>query len=175
MVVIGLVLIKAAVIIVRYYLKKTNIDKALHKFIINFIKTVMLIILFILFLDSIRVDTKSIVTVLGISGGAIALALKDSLSNIAGGIIILFTKPFQAGDFVDIGGTTGRIKQIDMFITILITTDNKITTIPNGVVSNSVITNYSRADMRRVDCIFDVPSSTDIIKVKELKIGRAHV
>ena len=89
MVVIGLVLIKAAVIIVRYYLKKTNIDKALHKFIINFIKTVMLIILFILFLDSIRVDTKSIVTVLGISGGAIALALKDSLSNIAGGIIIL--------------------------------------------------------------------------------------
>lgn len=168
MVVIGLVLIKAAVIIVRYYLKKTNIDKALHKFIINFIKTVMLIILFILFLDRIRVDTKSIVTVLGISGGAIALALKDSLSNIAGGIIILFTKPFQAGDFVDIGGTTGRIKQIDMFITTLITTDNKITTIPNGVVSNSVITNYSRADMRRVDCIFDVPSSTDIIKVKEL-------
>ena len=61
-------------IIVRYYLKKTNIDKALHKFIINFIKTVMLIILFILFLDSIRVDTKSIVTVLGISGGAIAVS-----------------------------------------------------------------------------------------------------
>lgn len=167
-IIIGLIFIKIAVVLLRHYLLKTNIDKALHKFILNFVKTILLIIVFILLLDSLNVDTKSIVTVLGISGGAIALALKDSLSNIAGGIIILLTKPFSAGDFVDVGGTLGKVKQIDMLITTLITTDNKIATIPNGSVSSSVITNYSRADIRRIDCIFSVDISRDINKAKDI-------
>lgn len=169
-VVIGYITIKALGWILKASLKKTTIDNALHKFIINSTKCVIALVVFITFLDAIGVNTKSLVTVLGISGGAIAFALKDSLSNIAGGFIILLTNPFAKGDFVDINGTVGRVKQIDMILTTVVTSDNKIITIPNGMVSSGVITNYTRADIRRVDCTFQISAENTLEDVKDMMI-----
>ncbi len=163
---IGIISVKVLGFILRKSLEKSKVDKALHKFIINSSKLILAIIVLIMFLDSINVDTKSIVTVLGISGGAIAFALKDSLSNIAGGILILITKPFLNGDFVDINGVSGTIKQIDMILTTMITSDKKIVTIPNGIISSGIVTNYTRSGIRRVDIAFSIFHAEDIDAAK---------
>lgn len=167
-IVIGSLMIKLIVLIMKKSLNKSKIDKALHKFIINFTKIILVIILLILILDSFGINTRSLVTVLGVTGGAIALSLKDSLSNVSGGIIILVTKPFLKGDFVDISGSLGKVNQIDLLLTTIITPDNKITTIPNGLVATGVITNYTRANLRRVDCSFSIYANENIQKAKSL-------
>ena len=142
--IIGLVSIKILLFIAGRMLKRSGSDEALYKFILKFTKIICLIILSIMILDSLGVETKSIIGVFGLSGAAIALSLKDSLGNVAGGIVLLFTHPFSKDDYVKIGETEGRIEHIDIMLTSLITEENKTVTIPNGIVSNSVITNFSR-------------------------------
>ncbi len=166
--IIGLIASKIIIVILRKTLRRSKLDESLHKFLINTVKFIIFVVVLMIILDQFNVDTKSMITVLGISGGAVALALKDSLSNIAGGVIIIVTKPFNKGDFVDINGTSGTVHNIDMLITTLITYDNKTITIPNGVVSSSVITNYTKADLRRVDCNFGISYDADIIKAKKI-------
>lgn len=156
------------------FLLKSNLDKALHKFILSIVKYGLLIITVMIALESLGLDTKSLITVLGVSGGAVALSLKDSLSNVAGGFIILITKPFSNGDFVDIDGTQGEVDHIDVLLTTLKTFDNKIITIPNGVVSTAVITNFTKAERRRVDCLFSFDHSADIKQAKKVMIGVAE-
>ncbi len=166
--IVGLIAIKVVTSILKKFLNKTALDVALHKFLITTSRCIMYMILFLVMLDKFGIDTKSMVTVLGISGGAVALALKDSLSNVAGGLVILITKPFANGDYVDIDGTMGTVENIDMLLTTLVTYDNKTITIPNGVVSSAVIINYTKAELRRVDCIFSVSYSADIAKAKNI-------
>jgi len=107
------------------------------------------------------------VTVIGACGAAVALALKDSLGNVAGGILILVNKPFGKGDFIDIAGTTGVVDKIDLLVTILKTPDNKVVSVPNGNISTSVLTNYSREELRRVDCVFGIGYEASIGKARE--------
>lgn len=172
--VIGLIFIKVALTVLKKILQRSKLDEALHKFIITTVKYVLLIILAMMVMDQMGIDTKSMVTVLGVSGGAMALALKDSLSNIAGGFIILITKPFARGDYVDINGTLGTVNQIDMLLTTLVTYDNKTITMPNGLVSTAVITNYTKAEQRRVDCLFVLSSGTDVSKAKQIMFDVAN-
>ncbi len=166
--VVGLIAIKVIASIFEKFLNKTSLDVALHKFLSTTLKCVLCIVLFLVMLDKLGIDTKSMVTVLGISGGAIALAVKDSLANIAGGFVILITKPFANGDYVDINGTTGTVENIDMLLTTLVTFDNKTITIPNGIVSSAIITNYTRAELRRVDCVFSISYDSDVVKAKDI-------
>ncbi|MEG0157257.1 MAG: mechanosensitive ion channel family protein, partial [Anaerovoracaceae bacterium] len=110
----------------------------------------------------------------GVAGAAIALALKDSLGNVAGGIMILVTKPFSQNDYIDIGGTTGTVKHIDLLLTTLKTYDNKVITIPNGMVTTSVLTNYTREELRRVDCVFGIGFNDDLNHAKDLMLATAQ-
>ena len=169
-----LVVSKILLKLMKTFLEKSSLDGALHKFILSMMKYGLLVITLLITLESLGLDTKSLITVLGVSGGAVALSLKDSLSNVAGGFIILVTKPFSKGDFVDINGTQGEVEQIDVLLTTLKTFDNKTITIPNGVVSTAVITNFTKAERRRVDCLFALDHNADIKKAREIMISVAN-
>lgn len=164
----GLILVKIIAAVMKKALAKTRLDEAVHKFIINVIKTVLYIVLTVVILGKLQVPTAPLVTVLGAAGAAIALALKDSLGNIAGGVLILANKLFKKGDVIDVSGTEGMVDSIDLFVTTLKTYDNKVVTIPNGTITTSVIVNYSKEEIRRVDCAFGVAYDTDIAKAKDV-------
>ncbi|MCL1982476.1 MAG: mechanosensitive ion channel family protein [Clostridiales bacterium] len=149
-------------------LKKTALDPTLHKFINNITVTVCWIVLIGVALPVVGVSLSAFLTMLGVAGAAIALALKDSLGNIAGGIIVIVSKPFKKGDIVETGGATGKVDEIGLLFTTLLTADNKIVYIPNGKLSTSTITNCSSERNRRVDCRFGIGSASSISKAKEV-------
>ena len=152
-------------------LAKSRLDEALHLFIVKATKVILWIVLLITLLSTLKVPIAPFVTVLGASGAAIALALKDSLGNIAGGIIILINKPFSRGDTIEVAGTMGMVDSIDLLTTQLHTFDNKVVTIPNGTITMSVLINYSQEDTRRVDCVFSISYEADILKAKEILLN----
>lgn len=170
----GLILIKLTLKIARKALVKTTLDGAMYKFVLNVIKAALMVVLIVILLGYMKVPTAPLVTVLGAGGAAIALALKDSLGNIAGGIIILANKPFKKGDVIDVAGTSGIVDSIDLFVTTLKTFDNKVITVPNGTITNSVIVNYSQENMRRVDCVFGISYDSDIAKAKNVLLAVAN-
>ncbi len=168
---IGLLAIKIILHFTRRALKRSSLDAVLYKFIVNAVKAVCLIVLATMCLGILGVQMSTIVAVLGAAGAAIALALKDSLANIAGGVMIIITKPFIRDDYIDIGDVSGKVKDIDLFLTTLRTYDNKTITVPNGLVNTSILVNHSREDMRRVDCQFGISYETDLTKAKDLMRG----
>lgn len=174
-VVVGLLLIKVLLRIVRKTLKKTTLDESMHVFIASAIKILLYIILIVVILGYMNVPIAPLVTVLGAGGAAIALALKDSLGNIAGGILILANKLFKKGDVIEIEGQEGIVDNIDLFVTTLKTYDNKVVTVPNGMMTTSVIVNYSKEETRRVDCTFGISYDSDIAKAKDVLIAVTEV
>lgn len=171
---VGMVLIKLALKITEKALGKTKLDKSVHKFVITATKYTLYIILAVVILTSLKVPTAPLVTVLGACGAAVALALKESLGNIASGIIILANKPFIRGDVIEVTGITGIVQSIDLLVTTLKTTDNKVITIPNGTITASVLVNYSREEKRRVDLTFTVSYDSDIAKAKDVLLAVAE-
>ncbi len=165
---IGLIVIKLILGFTRRALKRSSIDAVLYTFIVNAIKIVSVIILVTMCLGILGVQMSTIVAVLGAAGAAIALALKDSLANIAGGVMIIVTKPFSRDDYIDIGTVSGKVKDIDLFLTTLRTYDNKTITVPNGLVNTSILVNHSKEDIRRVDCKFGISYESDITLAKQL-------
>ena len=168
MVLAGLIVLKITLKITRKALDRSSLDVVLYTFIINAIKTVAVIILITMCLGLLGVQMSTIIAVIGAAGAAIALALKDSLANIAGGVMIIVTKPFNRDDYIDIGNVSGKVKDIDLFITTLMTYDNKTITVPNGLVNTSILINHSKEDIRRVDCKFNIGYSSDIVLAKQL-------
>lgn len=169
--IVGLVAIKILLKVEKKALSKSKLDPALHLFVLRGTKVVLLVILVIMVLQNLGVSTSSLIAVLGAGGAAIALALKDSLGNVAGGILILLNKPFNRGDCIEIQGSaavTGIVDSIDLMTTRLNTFDNKIVTVPNGSITTAVLINYSTADIRRVDCSFNVGYNSNIEKVKNI-------
>lgn len=167
-VLVGYIVISILCRIMRKALRKSKLDEALHTFIINIIKIVLWIMVLITALNYIGIPITAFVTALGAAGVAVALALKDSLGNFAGGILIILTKPFSKGDYIEDYQTAGQVEKIDLLYTTLHTYDNKIITIPNGKLANSTIVNYTKSQNRRVDCIFSVTYQNDITKVKDI-------
>lgn len=165
---IGWIAIRIILRIEKKALEKFHLDEALHLFIIKATKVILWIILVITVLQKLGVSTTSLITVLGAGGAAIALALKDSLGNIAGGLIILINKPFSRGDTIEVADAVGIVDSIDLLTTQLHTFDNKVVTVPNGTIITSVLTNYSREDTRRVDCVFSISYSADIEQARTL-------
>lgn len=166
--VVGLLMIKLIIKITAKALDKTRLDKSVHKFVITSTRYALYVVLIVVILTSLKVPTAPLVTVLGACGAAVALALKDSLGNIASGIIILANKPFVRGDVIEITGITGIVQSIDLLVTTLKTYDNKVITIPNGTITASVLVNYSREEKRRVDVTFAVSYDSDIAKAKDV-------
>lgn len=149
-------------------LNKSKIDRSLHSFIKSLSSISLRVIIAIMAATMIGVPPTAFIAILSAAGLAIGLALKDSLSNFAGGIIILMSRPFTIGDFIDIGGYMGTVKDMQLLYTVLNTVDNKQITIPNGELANGKIINYSAEKTRRVDLIFGVSYDDDIQKVKDV-------
>lgn len=164
----GYIVIRIICSIVRKGLVKSKLDEALHSFIINCIRIVLWIIAIITAMDYMGAPISAFLTALGAAGVAVALALKDSLGNFAGGILIILSKPFKKGDYIEDYQTAGQVEKIDLLYTTLVTFDNKVITVPNGRLANSTIVNYTKSDTRRVDCTFTVTYMDDIMKVKEI-------
>lgn len=150
-------------------LEKKNVDPLLESFTVSLLKTIGYIALFFVVVSVIGIKATSLVTVLGTAGIAVGLALQGSLSNLAGGVLILFFKQFSKGDYIsNNGGIEGTVDQIHILYTTLITTDNKVIVVPNGQLANNAIINYSRKPERRLDMVFTVSYDTPVDKTKEL-------
>ena len=169
----GLVLMRIILGLTKKALTRSTLDGAMYKFVLNVLKAVLGVVLIVVLLGYLKVPTAPLITVLGAGGAAIALALKDSLGNIAGGLIILANKPFKKGDVIDVAGTEGIVDSIDLLVTTLKTFDNKVVTVPNGSITNSVIVNYSAEKIRRVDCVFGISYDADIAKAKDVLLAVA--
>lgn len=168
--IIGLIIMKVLLAISKRLLHRSRLDPALHAFILMIIKIGLWVVLIITILSALNVPTAPLVTLLGATGAAIALALRDSLSNVASGLIILFSKPILRGELIEIEGKNilGIVDNIDLMTTHMHSLDNKKITVPNSLIVNSVVMNYSREDIRRVDCQEMVSYDADINKAKEI-------
>lgn len=165
---IGAILVKIAQKFIYKILKHSTVDEVLHTFFANCVKLALWVVILSTALQAVGISPTSLLTLLGAAGVAVALALKDSLGNFAGGILIIATKPFSKGDFIEDLSISGKVEKIDLLYTTLLTLDNKSITIPNGKLANSTIINYSGELSRRVDCTFTIGYDDDIAKAKEV-------
>ena len=147
-------------------LAASKLDPTIQPFIVKAVKFVLWVFVIIMILQKLGMSTASLVAAIGAGGAAIALALQGSLSNVAGGILILVNKPFRVGDEIEVGGVKGVVDEIGLMATILHTWDNKIVTVPNGTVTSSVVLNYTESGLRRVEESFGVRAGSDIEAVK---------
>jgi small conductance mechanosensitive channel len=145
-----------------------KVDTSLRSFAVSFVSVVLYALLFVTVLMILGVPATSFIAVLTTCAAAIGLALQGSLSNFAGGIMILLFKPFKVGDYIEAAGESGTVSEISVVYTELLTLDNKRITIPNGTLTNSVIENYSSEDLRRVDLTFNTSYKCDVEKVKSV-------
>ncbi len=174
--VLGWIIVNFVSKLIKKGLHKAIQDIALANFLNSIIGVFLKILLFIIVASILGINTTSFAAILGAAGLAIGLALQGSLSNFAGGILILLLKPYRIGEFIEAKGMTGTVKEIQIFYTLLNTTDNKLIIIPNGELSNSPITNYSREPLRRVDITVGIGYGDDIRTAKEImsKAANAH-
>jgi len=147
---------------------KVEYDESLEKFISSIIIGLLKILLVVVILGNLGVETTSFAALLAAGGLAVGLSLQGSLSNFAGGVLILIFKPFKTGDYIEAQGEAGTVKEIEIFTTKLNTPDNKEIIIPNGILSNGNITNYSTEKLRRIDLIMGVSYDADIKQTKEV-------
>ena len=166
--VIGKVVIRLIRKLVKNIFKRSNADEGAAKFVDSLVKFIGYVIVLIIICGEIGIETTSLITLLGTAGLSIGLALQGSLSNFAGGVLILLSKPFVIGDYVMINGEEGTVSKIDIVYTTLVKPDNKIIKCPNGEVSNNTIINYTNQDGRRVDVKFSIHYDSDIEKTKEI-------
>lgn len=141
---------------------RSRIDETAQGFLKSLMSITLTAFVIVIALSALGIPMTSIVTVIGTAGVAIGLALQNSLSNVAGGFIILFTKPFSKGDYIVTNGIEGVVEDIKILSTGLKTPDNKVIFIPNGMVSGGTITNYSREEKRRVDLTFGISYESDL-------------
>ncbi len=165
---VGRIVAKYAVKFLRGLLKRSNLDEILVNFIGSLCHMAFLIFIIIAALHELGVDTTSLIAILGAAGLAIGLALKNSLQNFASGILIVLFRPFKIGDFVETAGATGTIEEISIFSTVLKTLDNRQVIIPNSMIYNDKIINYSAKNIRRIDLIFPLGYEDDLKKGKEI-------
>ena len=149
--VIGKFIIKFILKFVDRIFAKSSADEGVAKFIHSVLKVALYIILAITICGQIGIETTSFAAIVASGGLAIGLAFEGSLSNFAGGVMILIMKPFTVGDYIESNGVEGTVYKIDIFYTSLKTVDNKSVKLPNGTLSNSILTNYSMNEKRRVD------------------------
>ena len=150
------------------FLKKINVDLTVRKFLLSTLKVLLYAMVVLGLAGRLGVNQGSVVAILGSAGVAIGLAWQGSLSNFAGGMIILFSRPFVRGDYIITPKAEGIVDTIGVIYTILLTADNKRISIPNGALANDVITNVTANDTRRIDIQVGVSYDSDIRKAKKL-------
>lgn len=178
----GLVIAKALVVfvlgllvisVIKKLVKKSStksrkIDNSAASFITSIVALVAYLVLLVILIASLGFSTAGIIAAFSSVMLAVALGLQNTLASLANGILLIFTKPFKAGDFVDIGGTSGTVKEIKLFSVKLVTGDNLTVVIPNNTVFGSTIINYSEMPVRRLDIVLSVSYDSDVDKVKKI-------
>lgn len=147
-----------------------SIDDALSHFLTSIISAVLKFLIVLVALEYIGVDTTSLLALFGAAGLAVGLAMKDSLSNFASGVMLILLKPFKVGDFIEAAGVAGVVDKISIFSTIMVTGDNKEIIIPNSHIYGGTIINYSARDTRRVDLVIGIGYNDDIKLARDLML-----
>ena len=168
--VVGRYVVKFINNLVARMLERRNVEPTVKSFLKSFVNILLVTLLIITVVSTLGVNTTSLAALLASAGLAVGMALSGNMQNLAGGLILLFFKPYKVGDFIEAQGVSGIVKAIQIFHTILTTTDNKELFIPNGPLSSGNITNYTKNDLRRVDFTISVEYGTEVEKVKEVTL-----
>ena len=173
---IGWKLIKLLTNFLQKIFAKRNLDVSLQSFLQSLIGITLKILLIITVADMIGIQMTSFIAILGAAGLAVGMALQGTLQNFAGGVIILILKPYKVGDFIEQGGINGVVKEIQIFNTVLQTPDNKIVIIPNTQLATGTLTNFTRANKRRVDIPVGIAYGSDVEQARRvlLDLANAH-
>jgi small conductance mechanosensitive channel len=165
---IGLYAIRIINRLIRKIMIKRNLDPTLSKFLADILLWVLRVLLFVTFIDKLGIGTSSFVAILGAMGLAVGLSLQGSLSNFAGGMLIILFKPFKVGDTIEAQGVLATVLEIQIFVTKLTTSNNQTIFIPNGTLSNGTIINYSMQGTRRADLTISISYETNLKVAKEI-------
>ena len=152
---------------------KKNLDVSLNSFLRSIIIIALKVLLIITVAGMIGIQMTSFIAILGAAGLAVGMALQGTLQNFAGGVIILLLKPYKVGDYIEQGGISGIVKEIQVFNTLLITLDNKVIVVPNTQLATNTLTNYTRSEKRRVDVNVGIAYGEDINKARKVLIDLA--
>ena len=150
----------------RKVMQRQEVDKTLETFVSNLVRMVLMVIVVIAAIGALGIQTTSFIAIFGAAGLAVGLALQGSLSNFASGVLIVLFRPYRVGDFVEAAGISGVVLEVQILTTVLKTGDNKQIIVPNGQIMDSIITNYSANDTRRVDMVIGVSYDDDLDKVR---------
>lgn len=151
-----------------------RLDPGLASFTASIAKVLLYIGLFLIVLGILGVETASFLALFTSGGVAVALAFQGAVSNLAGGVMILLFHPFRVGDYIETSSIAGTVKEVNVLYTIIVTPDNKRVTVPNGILTNTEITDYSAETTRRIDLMFSVSYRSDVEQIKALLLGVAR-
>ena len=163
---VGKFVISLVVRALRKVMRKQEVDKTLETFVCNLVRVALMVVVVIAAIGALGIQTTSFIAIFGAAGLAVGLALQGSLSNFAAGVLIVLFRPYRVGDFIEAAGIAGAVEQVQILTTVLRTGDNKRIIVPNGQIMDSIITNYSANDTRRVDMVVGVSYSDDLDKVR---------
>lgn len=174
--VVGIILTKICIKLMSKGLSKTKLDLTVVKFTTQVTKILLYVLLLTVVLSMVGIPATSIITVIGTAGVAIGLALQNSLSNVAGGFLLMITKPFKIGDYIISNGVEGTVSQISILHTRLDSLTNQAIFIPNGLAINAVVVNNSQNAERRVDLDFSISYKDDFEKARQIitDVIKAH-
>jgi small conductance mechanosensitive channel len=166
--VIGLYIVKMIINVMARMMERNDTDPSLRGFVSSLVSILLKVMVYITALGMLGVEMTSFVAIMGAAGLAVGLALSGTLQNFAGGVMILLFKPYKVGDVIDAQGYTGAVKEIQIFVTILTTADNKTVLIPNGPLATCALINYSTQPTRRVDWTIGIAYGDDLDKAYEV-------
>ena len=165
--VVCLVIVKILMKIVTRFLEKSKLERSLHTFIRTAIKVILLFLTVLIVAQALGINVTSLIALLSVFGLAVSLAVQNSMSNVAGGIQVLGSKPFVVGDYVEAGGVAGTVADVGIFYTKICTVDNKMIQVPNSQIANEKIINYTAEKERRVDLTFTTSYDAPMENVKK--------
>lgn len=165
--VVCLVIVKILMKIVTRFLEKSKLERSLHTFIRTAIKVILLFLTVLIVAQALGINVTSLIALLSVFGLAVSLAVQNSMSNVAGGIQVLGSKPFVVGDYVEAGGVAGTVADVGIFYTKICTVDNKMIQVPNSQIANEKIINYTAEKERRVDLTFTTSYDAPMESVKK--------
>ena len=166
--VVGKWLARKMVSLLSKLLAKQHVDETLIRFLDNIAYYALMVVVLMATADRLGVDTSSFLAIFGAAGLAVGLALKDSLGNFASGVMLVFFRPFKIGDVVTAGGVTGKVEGISIFNTTFLTFDNQRMIVPNGQITNDVITNINANPTRRLDLVFGIGYGDNLLTAKAI-------
>jgi len=169
--IIGRIILKQIIKGIRGMMGRLNLDPILINFLGNILYGLGLAMIVLASLEQLGVKTTSALAILGAAGLAIGLSLQSSLSNFASGVMLIIFRPFNVGDFIEAGGTTGVVEEITIFSTRLRTGDNRVVLVPNGSIYGGTIVNVSARDTRRIDLVFGIGYDDNIQQAKDIMMA----